>query len=93
MQRKLHSDVFAYVSRGHLPLCGAAQRNLSQLLIITAMGLNTHTRFMPKCVTNIFPVHIIFNTNVEMSKPALNFSPSLPLNKTFEQGSASSSAQ
>lgn len=56
MQRKLRADVFANVSRGHLPLYGAAQCNVSkQLLIITAMGQTAiRTRLLvPKCTVNM----------------------------------------
>lgn len=38
MQRKVPPDVLANVSSGHVPPCGAAQRNVSQPLMITAMG-------------------------------------------------------
>ncbi|KAG7244051.1 hypothetical protein INR49_006212, partial [Caranx melampygus] len=38
VQGKLHSDVIANVSRGHLPLYGASQCSVRRLLTITAMG-------------------------------------------------------
>lgn len=48
MQRKLHSDVLANVSRGHLPPYAPVHSSVSLLLVITAMGKTSPCLSPPK---------------------------------------------
>lgn len=88
MQRKLPSDVFANVSRGHLPLDASAHSSVSLLLTITAMdqpGQRRNTRAKNDDYDRRprrFTVKILRQPDGEQ------LSLNLPPNETFEQGSA-----